>query len=232
MVSGKEGAFPETKTKRPDRLNVTLSNWNRSGRCDWILIARLQKSCVVLSARDAPNRPGESVEESVMAMLGVWVNVVAVLVGGIAGMTMGKGLPDKIKTSILMAIGLGTLAIGVDLASKTANLMIPIASLVLGTALGGALNIEARFEAFAQRLKDGLGADSVTFVEGFVTASLLFCIGPMSIIGSINGGAFEDHSVLYLKSLLDGFAALALASTLGVGVLVAAVVVLTKLSVY
>jgi uncharacterized membrane protein YqgA involved in biofilm formation len=157
-----------------------------------------------------------------MPMLGVWVNVVAVLAGGVIGMMAGKSLPEKFKTSVLMAIGLGTLAIGVDLAAETRNLMIPISALVIGTAIGGLCDLERRFEAFAGKLKGAVNSDSATFVEGFVSASLLFCIGPMTIIGSINGGAFDDHNVLYLKSLLDGFAALALASGLGIGVLFSA----------
>ncbi len=161
-----------------------------------------------------------------MPMLGVWVNVATVLAGSVIGMLAGKSLPEKFRKSVMMAIGLGTLAIGMDLAFETRNLMIPIGALVIGTVIGGFCDIERRFEAFAAKLKGAVGSDSATFVEGFVSASLLFCVGPMTIIGSINGGAFEDHNVLYLKSLLDGFASLALASALGIGVLFSAGTVL------
>jgi uncharacterized membrane protein YqgA involved in biofilm formation len=152
--------------------------------------------------------------------------VVAVVVGSLIGMSIGDRLPQRIKSIVLSALGLGTLLIGTQLALLTENVALVIGALLLGAITGTWLDLEGKLERLALRLKTTFAQDSATFVTGFVTASLLFCIGPMTIIGSIQDGTTGDAELLYTKSILDGFASVALASGLGVGVLFAAVTVL------
>ena len=130
-------------------------------------------------------------------------------------------------------MGLFTLAYGIRMFGETANILIPLASLVLGTILGEWLKIEDGLEHLGQTLQakvnrsdQALSANAKRFVDGFVTASLLFCIGPMAILGSIQDGISGDFQMLAVKAVLDGLAAMAFASTLGVGVLFSAAIVL------
>jgi uncharacterized membrane protein YqgA involved in biofilm formation len=130
-------------------------------------------------------------------------------------------------------MGLFTLAYGIRMFGETANILIPLASLVLGTILGEWLKIEDGLEHLGQTLQakvnrsdQALSSNAKRFVDGFVTASLLFCIGPMAILGSIQDGISGDFQMLAVKAVLDGLAAMAFASTLGVGVLFSAAIVL------
>lgn len=161
-----------------------------------------------------------------MPLKGTLVNVLAVIVGGLIGMAVGDRLPERLKTAVLYALGLGTLLIGTKLILLTDHVMLIIAALLLGTVTGTLLDLEGQLERLAAMLKATVKSDSATFVTGFVSASLLFCVGPMTIIGSIQDGTIGDATLLYTKSILDGFAAMALASGLGVGVLFAALTVL------
>jgi uncharacterized membrane protein YqgA involved in biofilm formation len=157
---------------------------------------------------------------------GTLVNVVAVIVGSLVGMAVGDRLSPRLKSAVLACLGLGTILIGIKLAILTEHLTLVIASLLIGGILGTVLDLERRLEALAEHLKRGVKSDSATFVTGFVSASLLFCVGPMTVIGSIQDGTSGDASLLYTKSMLDCFASMALASGLGVGVLFAALTVL------
>jgi uncharacterized membrane protein YqgA involved in biofilm formation len=130
-------------------------------------------------------------------------------------------------------MGLFTLAYGIRMFGETANILIPLASLVLGTILGEWLKIEDGLEHLGKTLQakvnrsdQALSSNAKRFVDGFVTASLLFCIGPMAILGSIQDGISGDFQMLAVKAVLDGLAAMAFASTLGVGVLFSAAIVL------
>jgi len=161
-----------------------------------------------------------------LPLKGTLVNVLAVIVGGLIGMAVGDRLPERLKTAVLYALGLGTLLIGTKLILLTDHVMLIIAALLLGTVTGTLLDLEGQLERLAAMLKATVKSDSATFVTGFVSASLLFCVGPMTIIGSIQDGTIGDATLLYTKSILDGFAAMALASGLGVGVLFAALTVL------
>lgn len=161
-----------------------------------------------------------------LPLKGTLVNVAAVVVGSLIGMSIGDRLPQRIKSIVLSALGLGTLLIGTKLALLTENVALVIGALLLGAITGTVLDLEGKLERLAERLKATFAQDSTTFVTGFVTASLLFCIGPMTIIGSIQDGTTGDAELLYTKSMLDGFASVALASGLGVGVLFAALTVL------
>jgi uncharacterized membrane protein YqgA involved in biofilm formation len=162
-----------------------------------------------------------------MIMQGTLVNVVAVVVGSLAGMSAGSRMPEQYRSIVLIALGLGTLLIGFKLALQTEHMSLVLGALLLGAITGTALNLEGALHRMAGKIKQLARQDSSTFVQGFVSASLLFCVGPMTIVGSIQDGATGDHTLLYTKSLLDLFAATALASSLGIGVLFSAITVLT-----
>lgn len=161
-----------------------------------------------------------------MIMQGTLVNVLAVVAGSLIGMSAGDKMPDRYKSIVLATLGLGTILIGLKLALLTQHLSLVLAALLLGAITGTALNLDGRLNRLAQWLGSFANQESPTFVTGFVSASLLFCVGPMTIVGSIQDGSIGDHTLLYTKSLLDFFAATALASSLGIGVLFSAITVL------
>ena len=160
-------------------------------------------------------------------MTGTLLNVVAVLVGGGLGTFLGQRLPDKMRDTVMHGLGLVTLLTGLRMAIGTANILIVMGSILLGGVLGEWLRIEDRVQALGDRLQARFkSSGSTSLAEGFVTASLIFCIGPMTVLGSIRDGMVGDYSLLAIKSLLDGFASLALAASLGIGVLFSAASVL------
>ena len=159
-----------------------------------------------------------------MRGIGTVVNVITVLLGTVAGVVLGNRLPERLRTTVLQAVGLVTLVIGARDALGTRNVVFPLVALILGAAIGEALRIEDRLEdlggAIRRRFENDREGDDSRFVEGFVAASLLFCIGPLTILGSIRDGlGGADHAQLLLvKAALDGTVAIAFASTLGWGV--------------
>lgn len=159
-------------------------------------------------------------------MRGTIVNVAAVLVGSGIGLAVGDRLPDRLQRIITTGLGLSTLLIGVQMALKVQNMPVVIASMVMGGVVGELLGIEAGLEQAGEWLKGRARSGSGTFVTGYVTASLVFCVGPMTIVGSIQEGMSGNPDIIYTKSLLDGAASVAFASSLGVGVSFAAITVL------
>lgn len=160
-------------------------------------------------------------------MTGTLLNVATVLFGSGLGTLLGKRLPDKVRQTVLQGLGLVTLVAGLSMALQTHNILIVMGSILLGGILGEWWGIEERLETLGNVLQQRLRLGSSSkLAEGFVTASLIFCVGPMTIIGSIRDGLVGDYSLLAIKSLLDGFAALALASSLGIGVMLSAITVL------
>jgi uncharacterized membrane protein YqgA involved in biofilm formation len=161
-------------------------------------------------------------------MIGTLLNVITVVIGGTLGARLGARLPNKMRETVMHGIGLMTLVIGVDMALETRNVLIVLASILIGGILGEWLGVQARLDALGKALEARLarGEDAGTFTRGFVTASLVFCVGPMTILGSIQDGLVGDYTLLAIKSTLDGFAGLAFASTLGIGVAFAALTVL------
>lgn len=162
-------------------------------------------------------------------LLGVFVNTGLILAGGVIGLLFRKGIPERVSKAIMMAVGLCVVYIGIDGTLEGNNPVVLIVSMVLGTLVGTLIDIDrwiGRLGTFIERKmkKDGDGRSTVA--EGFLTASLLFCVGAMAIIGSFNAGLSGDNSILYTKSILDGISACMLASTLGVGVLFSAGMVL------
>ena len=123
-------------------------------------------------------------------------------------------------------LGLVTLLIGIKMAIQTQKILLVISSLVLGGIIGELIKLEEGIEKLGDFIKSKVKSDSANFTLGFVTASLVFCVGPMTVVGSIQDGINQDASVLYAKSILDGFASLAFASTLGIGVIFSALTVL------
>lgn len=158
-----------------------------------------------------------------MRGIGTIVNVVTVLAGTVTGVAFGVRLPERLRLTVLQAVGLVTLVIGLREALQTRNVVFPLVALIVGAAIGEALRIEEGLEHLGQavqaRFQTSADHDS-RFVEGFVAASLLFCVGPLTILGSIRDGlGGPDHAQLLLvKAALDGIVSIAFASTLGWGV--------------
>ncbi len=148
------------------------------------------------------------------------VNAISIVIGSTIGIFVKKGLPDRIREILFYGAGLTTLAIGFSMTMKVNNFLIVLASMVIGGAIGELLNIEGWFKKLGDSLQEG------DFSTGFVTASLLFLVGPMTIVGSITSGLTGDGSLIYLKSMLDGISSFILASLYGLGVTMAAVSVL------
>jgi uncharacterized membrane protein YqgA involved in biofilm formation len=164
-------------------------------------------------------------------MVGTLINVGTVLAGTAIGTTVGPRLPQRIQQRVLAGLGLITLVIGIDLAlawgrddTTASTPLYVLGGILLGGIIGEAIGIERRLEALGDRLQGRMaGADGHSTVsEGFVTASLLFCVGSLAVIGSIQDGLTGDYQTLATKAVLDGFAAVALAATLGWGVALSA----------
>lgn len=158
-------------------------------------------------------------------MTGTIINFAAVILGSLIGLVAGKRIPEKTKQSLVSVLGLFTIAYGIFIFGQTNNMLIPLFALVLGTILGELLKIEEgmnglgeKVQGWVAKFNPDMSADRQRFVSGFVSASLLFCIGPMAILGSLQDGISGNYEMLAIKSLLDGIASIAFASTLGVGV--------------
>lgn len=160
-------------------------------------------------------------------MTGTIINVITVVIGGTLGTFLGSRLPNKMRETVMNGLGLMTLVIGAQMAMSSHNVLIVIGSILLGGIIGEWIGIQAFLDAIGKRLEDRFarGGETGKFTRGFVTASLIFCIGPMTILGSIQDGLVGDYNLLAIKSMLDGFASLAFSSTLGIGVAFAALTV-------
>ena len=159
-------------------------------------------------------------------MIGTLVNTGAVVVGSAIGLAAGARLPERVKVILMQALGLAVAVIGMRMALEAHHALLAIACLLLGGVTGELLRIEQRLEGLAAALQRLLRAESSRFVEGFVTATLLYLTGAMTIVGSIRDGTVGDSSILLVKALLDGVASVTLASTLGIGVMFSALPVL------
>ena len=163
-------------------------------------------------------------------MTGTFLNIATVLLGGTLGLIFGARIPDKLKSTVIAGMGLFVVAMGIQMFMKTRNPLIVLGSLLIGTLLGEWLRIEDGLQNLGRILEQRFSKEgddgSNKFVRGFLTASLLFCVGPMTILGSIQDGLTGDYNLLAVKSVLDGFAALAFTSTLGVGVLFSTIIIL------
>lgn len=180
-----------------------------------------------------------------MRGLGTLINVVTVVVGGLLGTLLGARLPERMRETIMHALGLLTMVIGVQLSFETGEILIVLGSLLIGGLLGELIRIERQIDSVGRWLEERTSGGSSTevvearenvpvdevaassrFSHAFLTASLLFCVGPMAILGSIQDGLSGDYTLLAIKSVMDGFAALSFAATLGPGVIFSALSVL------
>jgi uncharacterized membrane protein YqgA involved in biofilm formation len=152
-------------------------------------------------------------------MLGVLVNVGAILVGGTIGLLLKKGLPENIKNIVMQAIGLATIVIGISSAILTQNVLLFVLSLVFGGVIGTLLKIDYRLDQFGKNVEEKFKYTNGGFAKGFVTATLIYCVGAMAIVGSIEAGVEGDNTTLYIKSILDGVTAIIFTASLGYGVL-------------
>jgi len=168
-------------------------------------------------------------------MIGTFINVATIVVGGYLGVLFGSRLPARIRETVIAGLGLFTLSFGLYDFLKTQNPLIVLGSILIGALLGEWWKIEDGLKKIGEWLENrfnrspGNDMDNFArgrFIRGFLTASLVFCVGPIAILGSIQDGLTGDFSLLAIKAALDGFAALAFASTLGPGVLFSALVIL------
>ncbi len=159
-------------------------------------------------------------------MKGTLFNTTTVIIGSLLGVLIGKRFTERLNTMVMHALGLVTLLIGFKMALKTENILLVIGSLALGGIIGELIRLEDGLERLGDFIKSKVKSESSNFVLGFVTSSLVFCVGPMTIVGSIKDGMTGDASILYAKSILDGFASIAFASALGIGVIFSALTVL------
>jgi len=153
-------------------------------------------------------------------LTGTWINAAAVLLGSLVGLALRRALPVRMAETVLQGVGLAVLLVGLQMSLETEKVLLPLFSLAVGAVIGEALGLEARLERAGRWLEARTAhLDPGQRVnEGFVTATLLFLVGPMAIVGAINDGLLGDPALLITKAVLDGVSAMALASTLGVGV--------------
>jgi len=156
-----------------------------------------------------------------MILTGTIVNVASICAGSLIGRYAGRLVPSRMRQTVMVGLGLAVLLIGLQLALKSSQPLIVIASLIIGSVLGELFQIEARLESFGIWLQGRfIGVGNIA--EGFVASSLLFCVGAMAIMGALQDGLNGVPAILYAKAALDGVASIALASTLGIGVLFSA----------
>ena len=161
-------------------------------------------------------------------MIGVFVNVATVLLGSAVGLLFRKGIPERISKALMLAIGMCTIYIGIDGALEWSKTIVLILSMVFGTLIGTLIDIDDKINRIGLFIEKKMkrGDDHSSIAEGFMTASLLFCVGAMTIVGSLNAGLTGDNTLLFTKSILDLISSCLLASTLGIGVMFAAIFVL------
>ena len=155
-------------------------------------------------------------------MLGTIVNCLAIIVGAGIGLCLRGGLEDRYSRIIMSAIGLAVILIGLKAAFKAENLLPVIICLVAGSFIGELLNIESRLEKMGRLIEGRMAKNGKGFTQGFVTASLVYCVGAMAIVGSLESGLAGNHQTLFAKSILDGVTAVIFSASLGIGVMFSA----------
>ncbi len=154
-----------------------------------------------------------------MLSSGVLFNTLTVVIGSLLGLPIGKKLAGRYKDALFIAVGSITLLIGVKMGLETSNFLVALGSLAIGVVIGESMKIEDRITALAKRFSK---KDQETFAAGFVFATVLFVVGPMTILGCVNSGLTGNNQILYLKSMMDGISSMILASVYGFGVLASA----------
>lgn len=159
-------------------------------------------------------------------MTGTLVNFAAIIVGGLVGLKFKSFLPQRVIDLLFQVFGLFTLYLGFSMGLKTQNSILIAFSLILGALTGSFLNLQDKTDRLGELIKSRFKLKGDKFTEGFIVASLLFCMGPVAILGSIEEGIGHEPKLLLIKSLMDGIASVALASSLGIGVIFSAVPIL------
>jgi uncharacterized membrane protein YqgA involved in biofilm formation len=165
-----------------------------------------------------------------VALWGSIVNAVAIIAGALLGSVIR--LSERVGQTILQALALAVLIIGISMGLQSGNILIPIAALAIGSIVGEQLDLEGKIEHFGETMRRAtpgrirLGSSHTDFTQGFLTATLVYCVGAMAVVGSLNSGLSGDHQVLYAKALLDGTTAILFTASLGLGVAFSAVPVL------
>lgn len=160
--------------------------------------------------------------------MGTVINVIAIIMGSLLGLALQSRFSQALKDLMIQGIGLVTILLGIQLGLKTGNILIPFGAILIGGAVGYFLRLDERLDFLSKALEKRFARkdENSRFAEGFITASLLYCVGPMAVLGSINDGLYGDYQLLSVKAALDGFASVALAASLGSGVLFSFVPVL------
>jgi uncharacterized membrane protein YqgA involved in biofilm formation len=159
-------------------------------------------------------------------LLGTATNVAAIVLGSTLGLVLRRKLPRRITTILTQGLGLVTALIGIKMMLVTENVLVVLLSVIAGGVLGELIQIESRLDTFGVRIEKRLSRQHGTFAKAFVTSTLLYCVGPLAILGALQDGLRGDFTLLLTKSGLDGIASVAFASTLGIGVLFSALPVL------
>jgi len=152
-------------------------------------------------------------------LLGTLANVAAIAIGTLVGFVLKKRLPERINSIAIQGLGLVTALLGLKMMITTQNALIVLVSIIIGGALGEFLRIEERLDRLGARVEARFSKERGTFAKAFVTSSLLYCVGPMAVVGALQDGLRGDYSILLTKSVMDAIASVAFASTLGIGVL-------------
>ncbi len=159
-------------------------------------------------------------------MLGTVVNSIAIILGSLLGVIIKQGIEDRYKKIVMDGIGLSVVIIGIAGGIKSENNILVIISIVLGSIIGETIDIERKLNSLGGIIwKKKLGRGDNNFSNGFVTASLVYCVGAMAIVGALESGLLGNHSTLFAKSILDGISSIIFASTLGIGVAFSAIAV-------
>ena len=163
-----------------------------------------------------------------MVLLGSLVNSAAIVLGGSIGLVLKKGISDRLANAVMNAMALCVLYIGVSGMLKGENILITILSMVAGTLVGDGLELDKKINQLGDTIENMVASpnEGVSVSKGFVTASLLFCVGAMAIVGALQSGLTGNHDTLFAKSLIDGIASIVMASSLGIGVLLSAGLIL------
>lgn len=156
-------------------------------------------------------------------MIGTIVNAAAIIFGSLVGLLFKKGIPDRINKTVMSGLALCVILIGLMDALKVNNLMIVIFSIVIGGIIGELLNISKRIKNLGDRIGQKFSNSKDSVSKGFVTSSLLFCVGAMAIVGSLEDGLTGSHKTLFAKSILDGISSIIFSSSLGIGVILSSV---------
>lgn len=156
-------------------------------------------------------------------MIAVIVNTLTVLIGSTIGLLLKKGIPERITDTLMKGLGLCTIYIGWSGTLEGENTLVLILSMAIGIVIGEGLDLDDKLNRFATGIENRFkkGEDKISLAEGFVTASLLFCVGAMTIVGSLQAGLSGDYEMLYTKSVLDLISSMVFASSLGIGVMLA-----------